>query len=136
MKNIAPANSVNLYERAYGSESPLPGFKSDRREAVCPSNHQISRPLTPSSAEKYNRSPMTLSPVGRELLNCQSVVKFGLMSAARDALVPSYFHNSIPWVPSSALKYRAPSKIVSSWGPRGLPGPGAISATIVACEPL
>src|SRR6266853_1406859 len=85
--------------------------------ASVPSVFHSSRPLTPSSAEKYNAAPKTVSSDTREPV-------LGLMSFTRTvpASVPSVLHSSGPVTPSSAEKYKAPPNTLKPEGEESAAG--------------
>src|SRR5438477_8492021 len=99
-------------------------FTSTVRASV-PSVFHSSRPLTPSSAEKYKALPRTVNSRGEETT---------AVTRAVPACVPSLFHSLGP-VPSSAEKNHAPLKKANSEGKRPLPpgeecpAPGLMSFT-------
>src|SRR2546429_763537 len=84
-----------------------------------PSVLHSSRPLPPSSAEKYKALLSTVKPLGEEL-----ALGFGLMlmsfTCTVPRSVPSLFHNSTPLTPSSAEKNQVPLRKANSVG-RGVP---------------
>src|SRR6266853_550229 len=103
-----------------GTTEPAPGAMSITCTVPVsvPSVFHSSRPVTPSSAEKYRALLNTVKPLGEEL----APAAVWLMSFTRRVPpgVPSLFHSSVPLTPSSAEKNQAPLKKANSVG-KGVP---------------
>src|SRR6266487_2262416 len=100
---------------------PMPGAMSitSRVPPGVPSVFHSSRPLPPSSAEKYKALLNTVKPLGEEL--APELVELMSFTCTVPPGVPSLFHSSVPLMPSSAEKNHAPLKKTNSEGKRPLP---------------
>src|SRR5258707_14692172 len=99
-----------------------------------PSLFHSSRPLTPSSAEKYNALLNTVKPAGEELKGARippTDPTPGAMSFTCTAppTVPSLFHSSRPLTPSPAEKYNALLNTAKSLGEEPAPGVALMAIT-------